>query len=108
MDEQAPDLADLAEHASDASTWDAWLTDHPEEAVEVEIARRVRAFMIELQRADIAVPADFQERLMLRIRQDATLLHLLDLGLGGLGHAILELLAAFFAFLPAPRPQAAT
>jgi hypothetical protein len=64
--------------------------------------------MAELRRAEIAVPDDFQARLMARIRQDATLLHLLDFGLGGLGQAILELLAAFFAFLPAPQPQAAT
>jgi hypothetical protein len=108
MNDRVPDLADLADEPGDAAAWNMWLAQHPREAAELEAARRVRALMVELRRASVAVPSDFQARLMERIRQDATLLHLVDFGLSGLGHALLELLAAFFALLPAPQPQTAT
>lgn len=108
MDEVRPDLADLVDDPAAASSWTAWLRDHPDAAAEVDAARRVRALLVELQQASIAVPADFQARLMQRIRQDATVLELVDLGLAGLGRAILELLAALFALLPAPQPRPAS
>lgn len=50
-------LTDLADGTLAGPEWDAWLDAHPAEAAEVEIARRVRALMVELQAASIVVPA---------------------------------------------------
>lgn len=108
MNDPAPDLTDLADDTSAAAAWEAWLATHPNEAAEVEAARRVRALMVELQRASITVPTDFELRLMQRIHQDTTVLRLVDLGLAGLGQALLELIAMLFALLPEPAPQPAS
>ncbi|MFN8481193.1 MAG: hypothetical protein U0074_25640 [Kouleothrix sp.] len=53
---------------------------HTEAAAEVAIARRVRRLLVQLQAAEVALPAGFEQRLMDRICQDRTLLDLLDLG----------------------------
>jgi len=93
-------LTDLADGTLSGAEWDAWLAAHPAEAAEVAIARRVRALMVELQSAAITVPPGFEARLMARVREDTTLLDLLDLGLAGLGQALLDLLDAIFGLLP--------
>jgi hypothetical protein len=67
----------------------------------------VRAYVIRLREDGIKVPADFEANLLERIRADATLLDLLDLGLAGLARAVLEILNALFGLLPAPRAQSA-
>ena len=80
-------------------------------AEEVEIARRVRAVMGDLRAASIEVPAGFEERLLARVREDETVLDVLELGLSGFGRAIVELLNALLSFLPAaaepPQPAIA-
>lgn len=98
--------ADLADRAPSGAEWQAWAAANPAEAAEVEIARRVRGLLRELNLAAIAVPEGFEERLLARIREDRTLLDLLDLGLSGLGRALLELIDALLGLLPAP-PAAA-
>jgi hypothetical protein len=98
-------LTDLADGTLAGPEWDAWLAAHPDEAAEVAIARRVRALMLELQAAAIPVPAGFEARLMARVREDTTLLELLDLGLAGLGRVLLDLLDALFGLFSAqPAP----
>ena len=101
------DLADMAEGRLAGPEWDAWLAANPDAAEEVLIARHVRAFMHRLQASEIAVPEGFEERLMARIREDRTLLDLLDLGLTGIGRTLIELLNLLFSLLPGPEPTAA-
>lgn len=73
---------------------------------ELEAARRVRAVTRELRLAKIELPVDFEARLMERIRQDETLLEVLELGLTGFGQAFVELLNLLLSFLPpATEPQ---
>lgn len=93
-------LTDLVENTPAGPEWEAWLVAHPEAAAELEIARRVRAFIGALREASIAVPADFEARLMDRVRADRTLLDFLDLGLSAMGRALIELLNALFGMLP--------
>lgn len=101
-------ITDLVESTPTGSDWDAWLATHPDVAAEIEIARRVRSFVAELQKLSIVVPPDFEIRLMERVRAEQTLLDLLDLGLLGFARVILELLDALFDLLPTPQatPQA--
>ena len=99
-------LTDLADGTLAGPEWDAWLAAHPDAAAEVAIARRVRALMIELRAASVAVPADFEARLMQRVREDVALLDLLDLGLAGFGRALIELINALLGVLPEPQPAA--
>ena len=63
--------------------------------------------MRELELASIVVPAGFEARLMARLREDRTLLDLLDLGFSGLGRVLIELLDLLLSLLPAPVPQPA-
>src|SRR5689334_15942250 len=103
-DNQAPDLTDLADGTLSGPEWDAWLAEHPAAAAEVAIARRVRVLMRDLAAAAIVVPDGFEERLMARLRQDRTLLDLLDLGFFTAGRALIELLNVLLSLLPAPQP----
>jgi anti-sigma factor RsiW len=103
-DNQDPKLTDLADGTLAGPEWEAWLAAHPEAAAQVAVARRVRALMRELEAAAVAVPEGFEERLMARLRQDRTLLDLLDLGLLGAGRALIELLNILLSLLPAPQP----
>lgn len=97
-------LTDLVENTPAGPEWDTWLALHPDMAAELEIARRVRLFMSVLREASITVPADLEARLMERVRADRTLLDLLDLGLLGMGRALIEILNALFGLLPASQP----
>jgi anti-sigma factor RsiW len=103
-DNQPANLADLADGTLFGSEWDAWLAEHPDAAAEVAVARRVRALMRELAAAAIVVPDGFEDRLMARLRQDRTLLDLLDLGFWSVGSALVELLNILLSLLPAPPP----
>jgi ferric-dicitrate binding protein FerR (iron transport regulator) len=100
MEARDPDLvlADLADGTLAGPEWDAWLAAHPEAAAELEIARRVRAMLSELHGLQLELPADFEARLMERLREDIALLNLMDLGLAGLGRVILELLELCLSF----------
>lgn len=101
-------LAELADGEIPGPEMEAWLNAHPDEAAELEVARRVRALMVELRAAAIEVPVDFEARLMERVRGDITLLDLIELAFSALGRALVELLDIFFALLPAtPAPQPA-
>jgi hypothetical protein len=101
------DLTDLVEGLLSGPEWEAWLVANPTIAAEVEIARRVSALLIELRAAPLALPPDFEARLLQRCRQNTALLDLLDLGLAKGLQALLDLLAVFFALLPAPQPASA-
>lgn len=68
---------------------------------EIEVARRVRALMFRLREAEVEVPADFELRVLERVRADQTLLEMLELYLSGFGAVLVELLNALFSFLPA-------
>ena len=73
---------------------------------EVEVARRVRALMFRLREAEVEVPADFERRVLERVRADQTLLDMLELYLSGFGAALIELINALFSLLPAaPQEQ---
>ena len=74
-------------------------------AAEVEAARRVRSLLLALRAAEVAMPADFEARLLERVRADQTLLDVLELSLDGFGAALVELINALFSLLPAA-PQA--
>ena len=101
------DLTDLADGALAGPEWAAWLAAHPNAAAEVEIARRVHTLVAELRLAAVDVPIGFEARLMARVREDATLLDLLELHLAGLGRALLELINVLIELLPEPQPVAA-
>jgi hypothetical protein len=103
-DNQAANLTDLADGTLTGPEWDAWLAEHPDAAAEVMVARRVRLLMRDLAEAAISVPDGFEERLMARLRQDRTLLDLLDLGFFSAGRALIELLNILLSLLPAPPP----
>lgn len=96
-------LTDLADGTLAGDEWDSWLAQHPDLAAEVEIARRVRRLVGELSLMDVTLPAGFEARLLARVHEDRTLLDLFDLGLGGLGFALLELLGTVFGALPIQR-----
>lgn len=101
-------LADLADGTLSGPEWDAWLLAHPDAAAEVAIAQRVRALMMQLHLEHIEVPAGFETRVLEMVRNDTTLLQLLDLGLSGVGRALLEILDIVFSFLPQPPLQPVT
>jgi hypothetical protein len=101
-------LAELADDALTGPAWDAWLAARPAAAVELATARRVRLVLAALEAEAIVVPADFEARLRQRLREDATLVALLDLGLANLGRALLEVLEALLALLPAAPPAGIT
>jgi hypothetical protein len=96
-------LAELADGLLSGPEWESWLETHPDAAAEVAVARRVRSLVSELRTTSVTLPADFEARLLERVRADATLLDLLDLNLARFGGAILELLEAIFGLLPAPQ-----
>lgn len=101
--------ADLADGLVSGPEWDAWLAENPEIAAEVEMTRRVRMLLAEMRGAAIAVPDGFEERLMARLREDRTLLDMIDLMISGIGRTILELLAVIFGLVPqAPQASAQT
>ena len=100
-------LADLADGSLAGPEWDAWLANNPQSAAELAIAQRVRALLLQMGAADIPIPAGFEERLMARIRADRTVLELIDLGLTGMGQALIELINVLLSLLPAPAPQPA-
>jgi hypothetical protein len=80
-----------------------WLAANPDAARELEIARRVRALMLDLRAAAITTPEGFEERLIEQIRNDVTLLQLLDVGLAGFGQAFLALIEMLFGLFPEPQ-----
>ncbi len=97
-------LTDLADGTLAGPEWEEWLAAHPDLAAEVAMARQVRTLLAELRAVPVEVPENFEAILMERVRRDDTLLGLLDLWLGGFGHALLELLDLLFAAPPAPEP----
>jgi hypothetical protein len=100
-------LADLVDGIRVDPEVGAWLARHPEVAAEVAIARRVRVLVNELRDVSIAVPADFEAQLMARVRQDQTLLDLLELALAGAGRALVEVLTILMGLLPQQPAHAA-
>ena len=100
-------LADMADGELAGPAWETWRASHPDEAAEVAAARRVRLLLAELRTVPVMLPADFEARLMERVRRDATFLDLLDLWLAGWGRVLLEVLDLLFSG-PAVRDPAAT
>jgi hypothetical protein len=99
--------AELADLPPDDPALLALLAADADLAAEVELTRRVRRLLRELQQAELVVPPEFEARLMARVREDKALFDLLDFGFGGLGKALIELLNLLFGLLPAPKPVAA-
>lgn len=95
----AAEAAELSEEA-----WLLWAAAHPELEQEVLISRQIRWVVGQLRLSHVEVPVGFEVRLMERLREDMTLFDLIDLGLGGLGRAFLELLMALVGLLPQPQP----
>ena len=108
LDDQPFDLTDLVDGTLAGPEVDAWLAAHPEAATEVALARQVRTLMAELRRRPVQIPADFESRVLERVRQDTSFRYLLDLTLSGIGRALLELLLLSFDLLPFPQPDAAS
>lgn len=98
-------IPDLVEGLLSGPEWEAWLAAHPDQAAEVRLARQVRLLLNELRTAEIAVPDGFEARLLERVREDAALRDLLDLGLAGLGRTLIELINALLSLLPTPAAQ---
>jgi hypothetical protein len=105
--EPTPDLTDLADGTLSGPEWDAWRVANPEAAAEVLAMRQASALVAELQLAQIALPSDFEQQVLTRIRRDAVFRELLQFGFPQLGRAFIELLTVFFGFLPAPAEQEA-
>ncbi len=95
-------LTDLADGTLAGPDWEAWLAAHPEQAAEAAVARRVQVLLAELRTVPVVLPADFEARLLERVRRDVTVLDLLDLWLAGWGRVLLEFLDLLFASPPAP------
>jgi hypothetical protein len=108
FEDTAPQLTDIVDGMLAGPEWDQWLAAHPTEAAEVEVARRVRGLMRQLAKTDIVLPEDFEARLLARIRDDRTLLDMLDLFVADMGGALIELINLLLSLLPAPPPQPAT
>ena len=107
MNNEDVTLADIADGALASPDLEAWLLSHPDQAAEVAAARRVRLLLAELRTVPVTLPADFEARLMERVRRDVTFRDLLDLWLAGWGRVLLELLDLLFSG-PAARDPAAT
>lgn len=110
-DDPHEDAADMAEVPMSGPAWEAWTAAHPAEADEVAIARRVHLLVAGLRSVPVALPADFETRLLARCRQNTMLLDLLDLGLAKGSRVLLDILEMIFGLLPpgpatrAPRPR---
>ena len=100
--DQQLELADLGDGVLAGPEWEAWLAAHPEDSAELRAARRAHVLLAQLRDSPMTLPADFELRLLERIRSDATILDLLDLWLAGWGRALLELLELFLGGLQAP------
>ena len=107
----APDYGDwLADLANEDFTGDALrsllaarimtLEEIERAAKEVEISRRIRKLMNNLQQAEIEVSPDFEAKLMARVSEDETLLNLLEVYLTGFGQSLIELINALFSLFP--------
>ncbi len=94
----AAEAAELSEE-----DWEHWAAMHPDQESEVLISRQIRWVMTHFRTASIEVPAGFEVRLMERLREETTLIDLIDLGLNGLGRAFLELLMALVGLFPQPQ-----
>ena len=101
-------LTDWADEPLSGSDWETWQAANPEAAAEVIIAQRVRLLVSELRAASIAVPDQFEARLMARIRDDRTVLELLNVSLSGGGQVIRELINALLSFFPPAQVVPAT
>ena len=98
-------LAELADAPEGSTDWVTLQAEAPDLAAEVEIARKVRLLLDAFREAEIAVPEGFEVRLMARLREDRTLIDLVDLWLSGIGRTLLELISLLFAFVPQPVAQ---
>jgi len=98
--ETGVDWTALADEPEQSPEQASWLSAHPTEAQEIELARRVRLLLAELRTFPVTIPPDFEARLMARCRQDTTILHLLDLWLSRGSQALVELLGTIFNVLP--------
>jgi chemotaxis regulatin CheY-phosphate phosphatase CheZ len=91
---------DLADALLSGPEWDRWLAEHPAAATQVLVLQQARLFLSDLRARQVEVPAGFEERLMARVRGDATARAVLTLGVPQFGSALLELFAALFGLLP--------
>jgi anti-sigma factor RsiW len=102
-----PDLVDGNLAAEVRSEAEAALPGCPDCQRELEIARQVRAFLVQLQSENdqFQVPAGFEDRLLERVRRQGGNLDLLDLSSKAFGIWLLELINLIGGLLdPAYRP----
>ena len=87
---QVVSTSELADELLANPEWEQWLAEHPEAAADVVVLRQARLLAAELRTWQIAVPADFEARVMAQVHRDATVGALLSLGLPQLGSALLS------------------
>lgn len=95
-------LTDLADGALEEPSAE-WLAAHPEAARQIAVARQVSLMMLELRGATLTVPPDFEARLLARIREDSTLLNLLEMSLDGFGHTLQEIISLLLNLIFPPQ-----
>lgn len=89
-----PDLVDGTLAPALLTEVQAALVECPDCQREYEIARQVRAFLVELQaeNVNLRIPAGFESRLLARVRAHNSGLELLDLSSKAFGEWLVELL----------------
>jgi hypothetical protein len=102
-------LIDLADQETDGDDLRESLLKRTSSAEELEratkeinISRRVSKLMIKLKTAEIEVPADFEARLMTKVRNDETMLSLLEIYSTGFCSVLIELFNLISGLLPDP------
>ncbi len=98
-----PDLVDGVELAPPLlAEVEAALIQYPDCQQELEIARQVRAFLVQLQaeNAQLRLPANFEARLLARVRRQEGYLELFDLSSKAFVQWLLELISLLGGLLP--------
>lgn len=103
--EREAQLTDIADELLAGPEWERWLAERPEAAAEVALLRQTRLLLADLRSKEVALPPDFEARVLAQLRRDATLRALLSFGLPQLGAALLEFLSALFGLLPQPADE---
>ncbi len=101
-----PDLVDGTLSAEVLAEAEAVLPNCPDCQRELEIARQIRAFLVQLQaeNSQFRVPAGFETRLLERVRRQSGGLDLLDLSSKAFATWLIELINLLGGLLEPARP----
>lgn len=99
-DRKPAELVDFIDEELSGPRWEAWRAANPEQAAEVLLAARVRVLLRRMAELQVVAPPGFEARLMERVREERTLLDLLELALSGVGAALIEILNILFGMAP--------